>query len=151
MPSLERNPRRRWGTETVFADSRDSFGPDAQPHSAAERMAADWQIVMHLRTLIERDPGLVGSLLRQASASDAVLVETVYAAAREALANRPNQAEFFAQAALAALALKRWDEAGRLMRDVLRLEPDHAAAQRMMMGLAQARGRTSGTVGTSTG
>jgi len=131
--------------ESWDASVLDAFAGAPSPHRAAEQLATEWQIIVALRTLFERDPGLVSALLRQASANDVLLVQTVYAAVREALADGEPRPDLYAQAALAAVRLRRWDEAESFARHALRLDPQHRGAQSLVTRITRARDASPST------
>ncbi len=107
--------------------------PGASRLSPAEReadaAAADWQIILHLRALFQRDPRLIDALLKDLGAGGPPgFITTVLVAAREALAERPESDALHYYAARAALADGRPGEARTLLQRAVELDPGYTAA-----------------------
>jgi len=86
----------------------------------ASAAATDWQIILHLRTLFERDPSLITWLLQgPGSNHPGAYATTLLAAAREALTACPDSAELRYHAAMAVAHSGKTGEAPLLLRRVL--------------------------------
>lgn len=94
----------------------------------AEATAADWQIILHLRTLIARDPAIVIQLLADARDQPISYTTTIYAATREAISDQPDQPMLHYFAAAAAAQLGRFREAEAAIDESIRLAPKYPAA-----------------------
>ncbi len=94
----------------------------------AEATAADWQVILHLRTLIARDPAIVLQLLADARHQPISYTTTIYAATREAISDHPDRPMLHYYAAAAAAQLGRFREAEAALDESIRLEPKHPAA-----------------------
>ncbi len=101
----------------------------------ANAVAADWQVIVHLRQLFERDPTLIGALLGDGSPRrPAGFATTVLVAALEALADRPESASLHYQAARAALQSGYPGEAHRLLERAVELDPANVEAIALLAG-----------------
>jgi hypothetical protein len=111
------------------ADNRrpaDSLSPTERNANA---LAIDWQIVLHLRALFERDPGLISSLLQNCDGKHPTAYTiTLLAAAREALAERPDSVELHYHAARAAACVGEPRNAKTLLERALRIDSGHEGA-----------------------
>ncbi len=111
----------------------------------ADAAATDWQIILHLRTLFERDPRLIEALLEDlGSGGPPGLVATVLVAAREALVEQPDSADLHYFAARAALADDRRSEARALAARAVELEPGHTGALTLLATTGDKRHAPSG-------
>jgi len=98
----------------------------AQP---ADTPAGEWQVVLQLKTLFERDPALISSLLANSGdGPPSGLLTTLLAAVREALAAHPDSAALHYQAAKTHLRVGNRPEARALLRRALELDPACAEA-----------------------
>ena len=102
----------------------------------AEATASDWQIILHLRTLIGRDPSIVLELLEDARQQPISYTNTIYAATREAIAEQPKQASLHYFAALGAIQLGRFREAEAALDEALDLAPQYSEAHLLAVRVA---------------
>jgi len=120
-------PRRNWNPG---GSSRDT----AERH--AETAAADWQIILHLRTLILRNPAIITDLLADARNRPISYLTTLYAATREAVSDQADNADLHYFAAAAAIHLGRLREAEHALDEAIRLAPHFGAAHLLAARLA---------------
>jgi len=124
----------RFGAEEP-APSRTVTPPNVEP--AIDRSAADWQIILHLRALAERDPECVAGLFEGIETQSPDYVALIYAAVREALTARPDRADLHYYCAWAAIFAQHRAEAAPLLDQCLKLAPQHREA-RLLLGRLQA-------------
>jgi Flp pilus assembly protein TadD len=95
----------------------------------ADATATDWQIILHLKALFERDPTLISALLEDSDEKQsAAHATTILAAAREALAACPDEADLHYHAARAAARSGKKHDAEALLRRALELNPSDVNA-----------------------
>ncbi len=119
---------RPGSTPNVIAEYKSSaaFSPAGQDTGSA---ATDRQIILNLKTLFERDPALISSLMEDPERHPSTpCATTLMVAAREALDARPNSAELHYHVARAAARLGRPQEAASLLERALELNPCHSGA-----------------------
>jgi hypothetical protein len=104
---------------------------------AIDKSAADWQIILHLRALAERDPQCVAGLFEGIESQSPDYVALIYAAVCEALAAHPDRADLHYYCAWAAIFAKHRAEALPLLDRCLKLAPQHREA-RMLLGRLRA-------------
>ncbi len=109
--------------------------PDSASASAEQDAdtATNWQLRPDLKALLERDPALISSLLEDSHSSQpAIHAATLMAAAREALAARPDSADLHYHAARAAMRIGNTHEAADLLERALEMDPCHVAASALL-------------------
>jgi len=90
----------------------------------ANTTAMDWQIVLQLKMLFERDPTLISLLMEDSTGKHAAAhAGTLLAAVREALAACPDRADLHYQAAKAAARHGQRQDAEALLRRAVELAP----------------------------
>jgi len=87
--------------QAVSTWSRDPPGPSER---AANAIAADWQLIVQLTALFERNPALISTFLPDGDGKQSrPQIDALLVAAREALAARPESSELHYHTAAAAV------------------------------------------------
>ena len=104
--------------------------PDAATANGGPGHSAslDLQILLQMTTLFERNPALIGELLQDATETDGGGLALIFAAACDALDNRPDCAALHVYAAMAALRLGNSPTAQRLLDRAVQMTPKDARA-----------------------
>lgn len=102
----------------------------------ANAAATDWQIILQLKALFERQPELIASLARETDGiqSDALL-STLLAAAREALAAHPDSADLHFQIARLNMRIGGVQQAEAQAQHALELNPYHVDALLLLVDI----------------
>lgn len=98
-----------------------------------DKAAADWQIILHLRALVERNPECVTDLLEGLDTRSPDYAALIYAAVREAVAVIPDRADIHYYCAWAAIFAQHRADAVPLLDRCLELSPQHREA-RLLLG-----------------
>ncbi|MFQ5805806.1 MAG: tetratricopeptide repeat protein [Phycisphaerae bacterium] len=105
----------------------------------AKAAGSDWQIILQLKTLFERDPALISSLAEEVDGNQPATYATrLMAAGREALAARPDSADLQYPAARAAARIGTTRAAADLLERALEINPCHVAASVLLSDICLA-------------
>jgi hypothetical protein len=119
----ERTSAENVGTSDPATVGVASAAPQTSKSRAAAQLAnaaaSDWQIIVYLKTLIQREPDVLALLLDTPASASRTYLATVLAAAREAYAARPACGALRGQLERAAARLGATSEGRTLLGQVL--------------------------------
>ena len=109
----------------AIASRGEPLHSDSSAAREADAAAEDWQIVVHLKVLFQRDPALLSTLFEDARCTRPAHARTLMIAAAEALAANPDSVPLLYHIAKAALSIGKQTEAAELLERAVTLDPQH--------------------------
>ena len=115
-----------WSGRVRSAHSREGLPRSDSPlEREADAAAQDWQIVVHLKLLFQRDPALLSTLFKDARCAQPAYATTLMLAANEALAAQPDSVDLLYHLAHAAAGTGKPKQAAELLERAVALNPGH--------------------------